>query len=365
MTLRSAALVLVLASLLSGCAYYNTFFHARQAYRQAEKARAQAPADKRETIGLDLYEQSMKRCAKVIVEYPGSRWVDDAILLMGKCFYARADYLAALRKFDEILLYYEKSDLAREARFWKAKALVALERYDEALPTLQKFREGKKDDLRRQALYLLALVEHERENHAGAAEGLELYLAEGGKGADRGEVMRLLGDSYRRTEKPDQALRVYEEYLKDPLLEPDRRLKTELEMAELLVEGGRFEEAYRALDEIVSDAERPDDSLRVAFSRGKAFFSEGRTEEAVGFLQETLIEAPSTETAGAIAFLLGETYMDVYDNKDSAAAAYRKAATFPGSEERKSEAASRSKSLGEYLDLRAELAEGEADTARV
>jgi TonB family protein len=364
MTRRSLGPALLLSLLAAGCAYYNTFFHARQSYEQAERAREAAPADQRHTIGLDLYEQAMKRCAKVILEYPDSRWVDDAILLMGKCFYAREDYLGAFRKFDELLLYYESSNLARDARFWKAKTLVALERYDEAVPALQKFREGKKDDLRRQAIYLLALVEHQRGNHEGAAEGLELYLAESKKGPERGEVLRRLGDSYRRTEKSDRALRAYGEYLKDPLLESDLRLATELEIVDLLVEGKRFGEAYRLLDDLAEEAERPDDSLRIAFGRGKALMEEEKTDEAIEFLRSALVEAPSTESAGAIAWLLGETYLDVYDNKDSAAAAYRKAAALPGPEERRAAATARAKDLDEYLGLRGEIDGGEADTAR-
>jgi TonB family protein len=363
MSIRSAAAILI-ALLAPGCAYYNTFFHARQAYSQAEAAREQAPTENKETIGLDLYEQAMKRCAKVIVEYPGSRWVDDAILLMGKCFYARGDYLAALRKFDEILLYYEKSDLAREARFWKAKTLVALERFDEAVPAVEKFREGKKDDLRREALYLLALVEYRRENYAEAAGGFEVYLEKGGSAKDKSEVLRLLADCYRKAGESAKALVVYRDRLRDPLLDEEERLATSLDLTDVLVEEGRFEEAYRSLDDLERDTERREDSLQITLHRGKALLAEGRTDEAV-----TVLRSPAGETgspaAGEIAYELGETYLDSYDNKDSAAAAFRKASTFLGTEERKAEAAAKSAALGAYLDLKTEFAAGAADSARV
>ncbi|RPJ41610.1 MAG: hypothetical protein EHM19_11560, partial [Candidatus Latescibacterota bacterium] len=336
--LPRAVLLASLALLGHGCAYYNTFFHARQAYNQAEKARAEAPRENQESIGLDLYEQAMKKCAKVIVEYPDSRWVDDAILLMGKCFYARGDYLAAFRKFDEILLYYEKSDLASEARFWKAKTLVELDRYDEAVPSLQKFREGKKNDLRGEALYLLAVVEYERENYGAAAEGLELYLDQDKEARGNDDVLRLLGDCYRKTGERAKALSVYQERLQDPLLETSARLEASLDRADILAEEGRFEDAYGTLDDLLSEMSSREDSLRIDLHRGKAYLAEGRTDEAVDLFRSSLALASSSPAGGEIAFLLGDLYLNEFDNKDSAASAFRTAAAAPGDEAQKAEA---------------------------
>jgi TonB family protein len=103
----------------------------------------------------------------------------------------------------------------------------------------------------------------------------------------------------------------------------------------------------------------------VALHRGKGVLAEGKRDEAVELLRGALVDAPASEAAGEIAFLLGGTYLEAYDNKDSAAAAFRKAASSPGPEERKSIATERAQYLGEYLDLEKELAAGTADTAQV
>ena len=350
---------------LGACAYYNTFYHARQFYGQAEKARAEAPDDRREGVGLDLYEKAMKKCAKVIIEYPDSRWVDDAILLMGKCFLARGDYIAANRKFDEILLYYEKSNLVREARFMKAKTLVALERREESLPMLREFQTGKKDDLRQEALFLLALIEYEEENYAGAAEGFEQYLDRQDEGHERDRALVLLAESYAEMGEHQKAYDTNEERLKNPFLDRDERLETSLKISETLVGLGRFDEARSTLDEVRREVTRSADSLLIRFHEGEILFAEGKSDEGIEFLREALIDPPSSEAAAKIAYLLGETWLYDYDNVDSAAAAYRKVATWPAPDEIKLDAAWKSKHLGEYLDLKAEYAEENADTARI
>ncbi len=366
---RGARRILLISALaaiaLGGCAYYNTFYHARQFYGQAEKARAEAPEDRRESIGLDLYEKAMKKCAKVIIEYPDSRWVDDAILLMGKCFLARRDYIAALRKFDEILLYYENSNLCREARFMKAKTLVALERRDESLPMLREFQSGKEDDLRQEALFLLALIEYEEENYAGAAEGLEMYLDRQNEGRERDRALLLLAESYTEIGEHQKAFNTHEERLRNPFLERKERLEASLKISETLVGLGRFDEARSTLDEVRRDATRSADSLRIRYHEGKILFAEGKSDEGIEFLREALIDPPSSEAAAEVAYLLGETWLYEYDNVDSAAAAYRRIATWPAPDEIKRDAARKSKQLGEYLDLKAGYAEENADTARI
>ncbi len=358
-------LLLLLPFLLSSCAYYNTFYHARVAYDQAEKARAAAPEDRRATTGLDLYEEALKKSAKVIVEYPGSRWVDDAMLLMGQCFYAKGDHLAAVRKFDEILLYYEKSPLVREARFWKAKTLVELERYDEALPILEEFREKGKGETRAEALFLLSRLKYRRGKYDEAVAGFLHYAEKGKDPTRRDRALDLLGDSYRRMKEPEKAYGAYQKRLDDPLLPQEERLRSSLEMAELLAEQGRFEEAHRSLDDIEKEVRSNVDSLRIDLKRSRVLLAEKKTEEAVSFMKTRLDSVADSEVAGEMAFLLGEVYIDSFANKDSAAAAFRKVAQFPGDEDIKTAAARRARFLSQNLELKQELAEGTEDTARV
>ncbi|MBN1825605.1 MAG: TonB family protein [Candidatus Eisenbacteria bacterium] len=349
----------------AGCAYYNTLYHANQFYEEAERSRRNVAPEKRESVGLDLYEKAMRKCAKVIIEYPDSRWVDDAILLMGKCFYAKGDYLAALRKFDEILNYYPNSNLVRQARFQKARTLVAMERYAEAVPVLEVFREGGKKELRKEALYLLALVEHRLGRYEKAAEGFEAYLELTDGGERRDEVLGLLGRSYARSGKWRESYEAYARQLNNPLLDEKVRLESSLAMADALAREGRYDEAYETLEETRAEVRTRADTLRIELQEARSMLGEGRLEEAVDSLRAALVEAPSSEPAGEIAYLLGELYLNELDNKDSAAAAFRLVGQHPVEEEKKNEAARVSRNLSEYIRLERAYEEEAADTAEI
>lgn len=365
MSRRLTAIVLAGALLLAGCAYYNTFYYAREYYKDAERKRADVEPERRPTVGLDLYEKSMKKCAKVIVEYPGSKWVDDAILLMGKCMYAKGDYLAALGKFKEVKRYYEKGGNVEEAEFYRARTLVALERYDEAVAVLDHFREKGDKKWRDEAVYLYATVEYQRERYDEAADGFSRFLGFDVKGERRDRALYLLGDSYRRTGEYEKAYRAFEERLEDALLPQEERLKTSLDLTDVLIEEGKFDEAYRALEDIRKDVRGREDSLKIDYRLGRGLLAEGRTEEAVEVYRTALKDAPSSETAADMAFSLGTIYLDRYGQKDSAAAAFRMVTSHPARPEVKEQASRSSMALNEYIRLREEYVADGADTARI
>lgn len=360
-----AFLTALLALQFSGCAYFNTFYHARQYYEDAERNRAGVSPERRPTVGLDLYEKSMKKCAKVIVEYPDSKWVDDAILLMGKCMFSKGDYIAALGKFNEVKRYYADGGNVEEAEFYRAKSLIALGRHDEAVAILDHFREKGKKGHRAEAIYLFATVEHEREHYEEAAGGFAQFLERGDDGEERDRALYLLGDSYRQMGDYEEAYRAFEERLDNALLPPEERLNTSLELTEVLVEEGRFEDAYRELEEIRKDVTAREDSLKIDYRKGRGLLAEGRIDEAVALYEEALLDAPSSEVAADMAFDLGEVYLNHYGQKDSAAAAFRKVTSHPARPEIKGEASRASLALNNYIQLREEYVADGADTARI
>ena len=71
--------------LLSSCAYYNTFFNAKKYFREANKlplvkGRSSSEANKK-------YNKAIKKCGIIITDYKNSKYVDDAVFMLGKIFY--------------------------------------------------------------------------------------------------------------------------------------------------------------------------------------------------------------------------------------------------------------------------------------
>lgn len=143
--------LILLTALLSGCAYYNTFHNAKRKFAEAERdnrnpalqqrtqpqQQPQSPAfsgrptqpgqpqpPQQNIQSADKYRKVVETCSKLLEFYPRSRWVDDALMLMGKSYYRLKDYPRAERKFTELLTLFPKSKHAQEALIWKTRVLA-------------------------------------------------------------------------------------------------------------------------------------------------------------------------------------------------------------------------------------------------
>ena len=93
-------------------AYYNTFYNAKKEYRTGIKAIERAGD---QNINRNLYlsvfltpervssqnnfDEAILKSADVLRENPNSKWVDDALLLIGQSYFYLKNYVGAEQKF--------------------------------------------------------------------------------------------------------------------------------------------------------------------------------------------------------------------------------------------------------------------------
>lgn len=191
-------LIAVTLNLLSGCAYYNTFYNAKQFYHDASKERKKrervqvvelSPEEKEQArrqgnlntasqgskpgaTEMQNYQKAIEKASSVLEYYPKSRWVDDALIMVGECFFYRQEYTKAQRKFEEIISLYPHSEFVPQAEILLGKTFLALREFDAAE---KKFREITLNDhfpksIRQQAEYELGSLYFEKDNFEAAAE---------------------------------------------------------------------------------------------------------------------------------------------------------------------------------------------------
>jgi cellulose synthase operon protein C len=116
-------------------AYYNTFYNAERSFAEGEAAlqrqRRDRPVDLDEYLAIFPipegagriadFENTIRKSADVLRNHPGSRWVDDALLLIGKSYFYQRNYVGAQQKFRETIEV--GSPLEDEARFWLARMI--------------------------------------------------------------------------------------------------------------------------------------------------------------------------------------------------------------------------------------------------
>lgn len=173
--------VLVALFLLSssGCVYFNTFYHARTWFKQAEKTRQRDNRDAATGNEKKLYEDAIKKCSKVISEHAGSSYMDDALFMIGKSYYYLGDFPKAERKFRELLASFPKSKYADESRFFLGKTRFRLENYVLAMEVFKEYAEKTKDNpYRAEAILLTGATALLENDSAGAIEQYEKFVTE-------------------------------------------------------------------------------------------------------------------------------------------------------------------------------------------
>src|SRR5262245_57158383 len=97
-------------TLLSSCAYYNTFYLARKYYFKATEGQPYE-VDREGTTQRPNYNKSGDYSKKLLGVYPKSKWVDDAWLLWARCLIGTDDPLKAIAMLEEFKDRFPKSEL--------------------------------------------------------------------------------------------------------------------------------------------------------------------------------------------------------------------------------------------------------------
>ncbi len=167
------------------CAYLNTFYNAKMAFKKAfdahmelkhsEADTADAPPDE---ILID-YDRTIDKSTKVVDIYPKrTRFHDDAMFLKAKATYYKNELPAAIRRFKQFQKEYQKSPFIPESYLFLSKAYLDNDNLEKAEETLRLILEKypKLND-REEITMLLAHVAIKREGKSQAIMILEESLS--------------------------------------------------------------------------------------------------------------------------------------------------------------------------------------------
>ncbi len=195
-------LLLVLAGTVNSCVYYNTFYLARKNFNQAESSRKQANRDEASGGEIKGYKDAITKASKVLSEHPTSKWVDDALFVIGKSFYYLGDFAKGERKFRELLSNFPESKYADESRFFLGKSRYKLENYVLAKEVFVEFIESSKNDgWRAEAIYLMAEMSAKQEQDADAIDYYQQFVTKYGSNFRTADVYFKMGELQFKLER--------------------------------------------------------------------------------------------------------------------------------------------------------------------
>jgi len=300
-------LLFVLFLVFSQCAYYNTFFYAKHYYKKANVETKRNLTGKLSNNEKQNYQKAIEKANRLIVLYPNSKYVDDALLMLGKSHYYRSEYPQARRRLNYLLTRVPDSEHVSRGQLWLAKVDIGQERFESAETTLNELIESRPDrDIQGQANFYLAKIHEENEDFESAIVFYKnAYRADVKEiktdalfaiGADYDSLgaydlaaeyflkaMKSTSDFHIRTEaqyryaislkkmgEVDEAISIFEE------LQVDERNKKKipnyrLRIAESLVLRNDIDGAIRTFQDITEDFKRKKYSAEAYYSLGKLF----------------------------------------------------------------------------------------------
>ena len=275
-------LMLVPVFLLQGCAYFNTFYNARKAYATSLSFRESLP-DPDDPPGPQertQLETVIEKCGKVISLYPGSKWVDDALLLMGKAYLRTGIHDDAYRKFKELVTYYPESQFSSEAH------------------------------------YLMGLIHFRKDEYYEARRSFNRVIGFPDPGKWKREALFMVGRSFSAEGIHSEARTIFSD-LAAEYPDTDLALQGRFYTGHSWLEEGEYEKAIDTFDLILSDDPGRKMTFDALFETGRCYHLTGEIDSALAIYNRLLEREEYFKENASVLFEMGELHEQTGDYEEA------------------------------------------------
>lgn len=349
-------------------AYFNTFYNAQRLFSDAEDEVVKARRDFLERFGSvrvftipatarQKFQSSIEKNSKILSFYPDSKWVDDALLMIGKAYFYMEDDVRAERKFSELTVQFPESDLFRESRLWLGKSLLRQKKIEQGLKQLGDLftmtLESDED--------LAGLAAYEMAQHYFGLNDFVLAEKYYSLAADIVDDKELKAMIYFQIGKCFTEMKQYEKAQQAFATAADvSPLYTVLFQAQLqIIKSKSFQQLYdEALDGLhgmLGDSKNTEFYGIIHFEIANVLSLQGKKADAVEKYRYVDTAFARTDVAARSYFTLGKYYEEIEVNYDSSRVLYNKAKSeYPNSEITK-DATAKADIFNKYYDLQKDL----------
>lgn len=380
---------LLLIIFISGCgsglkqrwgdfnAFYNTFYNAQNSYQNGIRSiesqnyiiNAERPIRIHRTpvrAGQSDFEKAIEKSADILREHSNSKWVDDALLLIGKSYFYQSQFFSAEQKFNEVLAATANQSSRQVAVLWKGLIFLETNRIAEGLSYVDGVINSDEYDWDEQTLaelqLVLAQLHIENDDFEAATYALSLGLPNVSDELLRSRGYFLIGQILQLNQEYQSALSAFKNVSRKY---PEYQLLylAQVKQNEILREMGRHDEAVRNLSSMIRDDKNFDQVGDLNYEIGRTLQYKGAVDDAFLLLNQVLyasIRPPARETISKSHYAIAELYRFDFHNYRLAAAHYDSAARGSNDLERLPlyfNATEMAKSFGDFTRLKAQVNE--------
>ena len=257
------------------------------------------------------FTQVIDKCAKLLQFHSTSKWVDDALFLMGASYSYIGDDPKAVRKFSELIATFPSSKLAFKSTVWLAMSMMRQKEYDSATRILDELirtaQEQEEEEFVVEGMFLLAKVQTTKKNYAQATDLYRRIVETSHDDRSRVRSQLLIG---RLFVEQDSLGRASEAYQAVEQLDPDEgeTFESRYQLAVILNKMGKYEEALQVLTDLRREVRSIEYYSQIDLELANTLGAMNRIDEAVD--QYILIDSTyaRTEVAAKSYYALGLIY---------------------------------------------------------
>lgn len=328
--------------LFSGCGlwgdfttYFNLYYNAKDLFSLAETEIYSQKRPIFSTIDLIVPGTSatninkvIEKCSKILQYSSETDYVDQALLMLGKCFYYQRNYLKSQRKFQELIATQVESNLIPEAELWIAKTQMRLKDFDNGLAALQSVREkaleNDEDEIFQKAFVEETVYRISKEEIPAAISLCETFIPNSDDDEINAEVVYELGKLYNKVSDNANAIASFSRVF-DFSPSFDIEMETKIELAKALGKENRNEEALEILEDMRTEDKYSTSYDLIDLETGLSLVKLNRIDEAISKLRDVDTLYVNSTSSGAAKYELGKIMEEKYHNLDSAYFYYNKA----------------------------------------
>jgi tetratricopeptide (TPR) repeat protein len=300
----------------------------------------------------------IEKGSRLLVSYPKSKWVDDALLMIGVSYFYKSEIIKAERKFNELLDGFPDSDLRPDAYMWMARVQDRIDNIDEAeqlfFKAIDEAIKFEKTDVIADAYYSLGEMYLTTNRQEKAVEAYTEGAQYTGSIAKRIKLELALAREHEHLGNLDKAQEAYGNIIK---LDPELKLlfAAELNYARISRLRGDIDEAINTLADMLDEPGYIEFDGDLQLEIGHLYASADEIEAAVGqytYVDTTFKQTPVPAKAD---YALAKLYEEKLLNYDKAYEYYTKSKlAYPGIPEA-TYSGIRAKAFEPYLKLRRKL----------
>lgn len=299
-------------------------------------------------------DKTIARCSKVIQFHKNSKYLDAAVLLIGKSYYYLNDYLQAERKFSEFLSKLSTSPLSDEAVLFLGRTKMKLGKIGEGETILQNLiAQSKNTEIISEAYQELALTELAKKNLSESIKYFQSSIKYTKDSERKSEKEYILAKIYNLFE-PEKSATVYERVV-DMTSDFDLSFFAKLNYGKALIYNKQYDKAKEVLDDLNSEyRDYPEYKQLAELELANNLYERKSYNDGLDKYYEVIIKYPGTKASSNAYYQLGQFYENIKLDYLNALVNYKKSAEENSSGDYSAISQKRADVLDRYFTLQAE-----------